>query len=112
QPPVQGVVGQVPLLLGHHVGRVATSGSGGQPVPVGVPVGEVRHHFDALVLSLERVDDLLGLLVAGIRSPPGEPDGYGAVVAALIVAAGADGEYGGERGADGDGAPGNPGPRA
>src|SRR5690606_39382256 len=94
------------------VRSVVTGGGGGQPVPVGVPVGEVGYHLDALVGGFEGIDDLLRLLVPGIRPPPGEPDGHRVTVAAVtaVATAGADGEYGEDRRARGGGTLDHPGP--
>ena len=69
-----GVLGEPARLHGDRAGLVAAGRLHGELVPVGVELAGLADDRHPGIGFLEQVGDVLGLLVAGGRPPPGEPD--------------------------------------
>ncbi len=69
-----GVLGEPARLHGDRARLVAARRLHGQLVPVGVELAGLADDRHPGIGLLEQVGDVLGLLVAGGRPPPGEPD--------------------------------------
>ena len=76
QGAVFGVGGNVHVVHLDDVGHAAGGGVGGQLFKVAVPAGGCGLEMDAGVQLGVLVQQLLGVLVAGLPAPPGDADGH------------------------------------